>query len=250
MNFKPFLKPIFVGLILFCLSFNNTAQTSLSLKSQWLDPTNLFTEKTPTAEFNTTFPMGGNWSLNFYYAHDIENLSPIYLIGGINNTHESIKKDSLSFSLENVRIFPKYSSNIFLSYQFSETISQLSWIQPIITWNWNFLKNSSKSVHTFTAEISSWMSIQRGDIYQDGGYISGQYNYAQHFEKWILNANLSTIAVKVFEPERNLFILGEVLKLSSSYLPFKTTLEMVLNKPLVTKENKDLGFTIGLIYAF
>ena len=133
MNFKPFLKLIFVSLFLFCLSINTNAQTSISLKSQWLDPTNLFTEKTPTAEFKTTFPVGRNWSMCFYYAHDIENLTPIYFVGGVNNTHESIKKDSLSFSPKDVRIFPKYSSNIFLSYQFSETLNQLSWIQPIIT---------------------------------------------------------------------------------------------------------------------
>lgn len=247
---KTNFKTIPVSIILFCLSLNMTGQTSLSLKSQWLDPTNLFTEKKPTAEFSSTFSVGGLWSMNFYYAHDVENLLPIYLIGGINNTRESLKTDSLNFSVSEARIFPKFSRNIFMSYQYSQTINQTSWIQPFITWDWNFIKNSSKSVHTLTAELSGWMSIQRGNQFQDGGYINGKYNYAKHFEKWILNANLSTLAVKIYEPTREIFVLGEVLNLSSTYLPFKTTLEVVLNKPLITKDDNELGFTIGLIKEF
>lgn len=247
---KTNLKLTVISSILFCWSLNMNGQTSVSLKSQWLDPTNLFTEKKPTAEFSTTFPVGGLWSLYFYYAHDIEGLTPIYLIGGVNNTRESLKTDSLNFSSLNARIFPKFSRNIFVSYQYSETINQLSWIQPIVTWDWNFLKKPSKSVHTLTAEISGWMSFQRGNEYQDGGYLNGKYNYARHFEKWILNGNLSTIAVTIFEPNRDIFVLGEVLSLSGTYLPFNTTVEVVLNKPLITKDDNELGFTIGLIKEF
>lgn len=243
-------KPIAFCTILFFLSLNTFGQTSVSLKSQWLDPTNLFTEKVPTAEFNTNFSVGGNWSLTFYYAHDLEHLSPIYLYGGVNNTHESVKTDSLIFSIAPARTFSKYSRNIFVSYQYSQTIRQLSWIQPFATWDWNFIKTPSKSVHTITAEISGWMSFQRQDVYQDGGYINGKYNYAKHFEKWILNGNLSTIAIAVFEAERDVFVLGEILTLSTTYLPFNTTLELVLNKPLITKDDNELGFTIGLIKEF
>ena len=170
---KTKLKLAFLAVTALFLSLNINAQTSVSLKSQWLDPTNLFTEKVPTAEFSSTFSVGGLWSLYFYYAHDIEGLTPIYLIGGVNNTRESAKTDSLTFSLPVARVFPKYSRNIFVSYQYSETIRQLSWIQPIITWDWNFVKNPSKSVHTLSAEVSGWMSFQRGNEYQDGGYISG-----------------------------------------------------------------------------
>ncbi len=247
---KTNLKLIVISFILFYLSSNINGQTSVALKSQWLDPTNLFTEKKPTAEFNTIFPIGGLWNLNFYYAHDVENLTPIYLIGGINNIQESSKTDSLSFTTGSTRIFPKFSRNVFLSYQYSETINQLSWIQPIVTWDWNFIKNSQKSIHTLTAEISGWLSVQRGNNYQDGGYINGKYNFAKHFEKWILNTNLSTIAVKIFEPEREIFVLGQVLSLAGTFIPFNTTLEVVLNKPLITEEGNELGFTIGLIKEF
>jgi len=250
MNSKTFLKLTFIILALFYLSMNNYAQTSISLKSQWLDPTNLFTEDKPTAEFNTTIPIKGNWSLSFYYAHDLENLTPIYLYGGVNNSHESEKKDSLSFSINKARIFPSYSNNLFISYQFSETQNQVSWIQPIYTWNWNFLNNRSNSVHTFTAEITGWMSIQRGDLFQDGGYINAQYNYAKHFENWILNGNLSTLALGITDPNGEIFVLGEVINLSSTYVPFNTTLELVLNKPLITKDNNELGFTVGIIHEF
>ncbi|HPE77362.1 MAG TPA: hypothetical protein P5210_12215 [Draconibacterium sp.] len=247
---KTYVKPVVLCIVLFFFSLNIYAQTSVSLKSQWLDPTNLFTEKVPTAEFNTTFSVGGNWSLNFYYAHDVEHLSPIYLIGGVNNTRESSKKDSLVFAKSPARTFSKYSRNIFVSYQYSQTIRQLSWVQPIVTWDWNFIKNPSHSVHTLTAEISGWMSIQRENEYQDGGYINGKYNYARHFEKWLLNSNLSTIAIVVLEEERDVFVLGEILTLSATYLPFNTTLEVVLNKPLITKDDDDLGFTVGLIKEF
>lgn len=249
---KPenYLKKTAVVFIFLCLSFFLKAQTNVSLKSQWLDPTNLFTEKKPTAEFSSTFSVGGPWSLNFYYAHDIENLTPIYLIGGVNNTRESKKSDSLNFNSLVPRTFPKFTRNIFVSYQYSETIRQLSWFQPIITWDWNFLNQSSKSVHTFTAEVSGWMSFQRGNEYQDGGYINAKYNYAKHLEQWIFNMNLSTIAVNVFEPNTDIFVLGQVLSLSSTYIPFNTTLEVVLNKPLVTKEDDALGFTVGLIKEF
>ena len=246
---KSRLNRFVLFVVLFCLALEINGQTSVSIKSQWLDPTNLFTEKTPTAEFISTFSAGGQWSLSFYYAHDIDNLTPIYLYGGVNNTRESTKTDSLSFSTK-ARAFPKYSRNIFVSYQYSETIRQLSYVQPFITWNWNFIKKSSRSVHTFSAEISGWMSFQREDKYQDGGYISGKYSYAKHFEKWILNGSLSTLAIKVLEHEKNLFVLGEVLNLSTNYIPWNTTLEVVLNKPLVTEEDDDLGFTIGLIKEF
>lgn len=246
---KTNLKFIIISLILFYFSTNINGQTSVALKSQWLDPTNLFTEKVPTAEFSTTFSVGGLWSLYFYYAHDIEGLTPIYLIGGVNNTRLSSIKDSLQFSLPKARTFARYSRNIFVSYQYSETIPQLSWVQPIITWDWNFIKKPSKSVHTLRAEVSGWMSTQRGE-FQDGGYISGKYNYAKHLEKWILNASLSTLAIKIFEPGKNLFVLGEVLNLSTTYLPFNTTLEVVLNKPLITEEDSELGFTAGLIKEF
>ena len=244
------LKLTFISLALCCFIMNVNAQNSVSLKSQWLDPTNLFTEKTPTAEFSSTFSVGGPWSLYFYYAHDIKGLTPIYLIGGVNNTRDSKNIDSLQFTPSDARTFPKYSRNIFVSYQYSETIRQLSWIQPIVTWDWNFIKKPSKSVHTLTAEISGWMSFQRADSYQDGGYISGKYTYAKHFEKWLLNGSLSTLAIEVFEPERDIFVLGEVLNLSSTYIPIKTTLEVVLNKPLITDEDNEMGFTIGLIKEF
>lgn len=245
-NFKAFVFTLF----LFCLAIKMDAQTSVSLKSQWLDPTNLFTEKVPTAEFNTTFSIGGDWSLSFYYAHDLEHLTPIYLFGGVNNTHESLKTDSLVFAKFQARTFSKYSRNIFVSYQYSQTIRQLSWIQPFVTWDWNFIRNPSKSVHTITAEISGWMSFQRENEYQDGGYINGKYNYAKHFEKWLLNGNLSTIAIAVFEADRDVFVLGEILTLSATYLPFNTTLEVVLNKPLITKDDDAMGFTVGLIKEF
>ncbi len=247
---KTYYKPIIFSILLFCLTINIYGQTSVSLKSQWLDPTNLFTEKVPTGEFSTTFSVGGDWSLYFYYAHDLEHLSPIYLIGGVNKTHESLKTDSLVFMKTPARTFAKHSRNILMSYQFGETNNYLSWIQPIITWDWNFIKNPSKSVHTITAEISGWLSFQRGDKYQDGGYISGKYNYARHYEKWVLNGNLSTLAVSVLEPARDVFILGEVLSLSTTYLPFNTTLEVVLNKPLITKDDDAMGFTVGLIKEF
>jgi hypothetical protein len=247
---KTYYKPIIFSILLLCFVMNIYGQTSVSLKSQWLDPTNLFTEKVPTAEFNTTFSVGGDWSLNFYYAHDVEHLSPIYLIGGVNNTHESVKKDSLNFSISPDRTFSKYTRNIFVSYQYSQTIRQLSWVQPIVTWDWNFIKNPTKSVHTISAGISGWMSFQREDEYQDGGYINGKYNYAKHFEKWILNGNLSTIAIVVFEAERDVFVLGEILTLSATYLPFNTKLELVLNKPLITKDDDAMGFTVGLIKEF
>ena len=249
MKLKTNLKLIVICIVLFCLSVKINGQTSVSLKSQWLDPTNLFTEKAPTAEFNSTFSAGGQWSLSFYYAHDIENLTPIYLYGGVNNTRESTKTDSLSFSTK-ARTFPKYSRNIFVSYQYSETIRQLSYVQPFITWNWNFIKKPSRSVHTLSAEISGWMSFQREDKYQDGGYISAKYNYAKHFEKWILNGSLSTLAIKVLEHEKDLFVLGEVLNLSTKYIPFNTTLEVVLNKPLITEEDSEPGVTVGVIKEF
>lgn len=207
-------------------------------------------KKKPTAEFNTTFPVAGNWSMTFYYAHDLENISPIYLFGGVNYSNEATQKDSLSFSTKGARVFPKYSNNLFISYQFSETQNQVSWIQPIYTWNWNFLRTASKSVHTVTAEITGWMSIQRVDLLQDGGYIKGQYNYAKHFDKWILNGNVSTLALGIKEPTRNIFVLGQVLTVSSTFVPCNTTLEMVLNKPLITKDNNELGFTVGLIHEF
>ncbi|MCG6188190.1 hypothetical protein [Maribellus maritimus] len=250
MKLITYIKFVFGTLTALFLSLNVTAQTSVSLKSQWLDPTNLFTEKVPTAEFSTTFSVGGPWSLYFYYAHDIEGLTPIYLIGGVNNTRESVRTDSLVFSSPEARVFPKYSRNIFVSYQYSETIRQLSWIQPIVTWDWNFIKNPSKSVHTLSAEVSGWMSFQRGNEYQDGGYISGKYNCAKHYEKWTFNGSLSTLAIEIFESGRNIFVLGEVLSLSSTYIPFNTTLEVVLNKPLITEEDSELGFTIGLIKEF
>ena len=246
---KTNFKPIVFSIILFFLVVNIYGQTSISLKSQWLDPTNLFTEKVPTAEFSTTFSVGGDWSLYFYYAHDIEHLSPIYLIGGVNNTHESQKTDSLIFSIAPTRTFSKYSRNIFMSYQYGETNNYLSWAQPIITWDWNFVKNPSKSVHTLTAEISGWLSFQR-DTYQDGGYINAKYNYAKHFEKWVMNGTASTLAVAIFEPQRDAFVLGQVLTLSTTYLPFKTSLEVVLNKPIYTTDNDDFGFTVGLIKEF
>lgn len=250
MNLKTLLKLSLVGLFIFLISPNVNAQTTISLKSQWLDPTNLYTEEKPTAEFNTTFPIAVNWSLTFYYAHDLENLTPIYLYGGVNNSHESKQKDSLVFSPTDARFFPKSSNNLFVSYQFSETQNQMSWVQPTYTWNWNFMKNSSETVHTVTAEVSAWMSIQRGDIFQDGGYVNAKYNFAKHFNNWVLNGNLSTIALGIMEPDRNIFVLGEVLSLSSTYLPYNTALEIVLNKPLITKDNSELGFTIGLIYEF
>lgn len=244
------LKQYLLGFILFFMIFNVKAQNSVSIKSQWLDPTNLFTEKVPTAEFSSKFSVGGLWTLYFYYAHDIEHLTPVYLIGGVNNTRDSDRKDSLQFSSPEARVFPKYSRNIFVSYQYSETIRHLSWIQPIITWNWNFIKKPSRTVHTLSAEVSGWMSFQREDKFQDGGYISGKYSYEKHFEKWILNGSFSTLAIEVFEPDRDLFVLGEVLNLSPKYTPWKTTLEVVLNKPLITEEDNELGFTVGLIKEF
>jgi hypothetical protein len=36
--------------------------------------------------------VGGDWSFYFYYAHDLEHLSPIFMIAGVNNTHESQKR--------------------------------------------------------------------------------------------------------------------------------------------------------------
>jgi len=66
----------------------------------------------------------------------------------------------------------------------------------------------------------------------------------------LLNSNLSTIAIVVLEEERDVFVLGEILTLSATYLPFNTTLEVVLNKPLITKDDDDLGFTVGLIKEF
>ena len=247
---KTRLKLTTASVILLCVALNVKGQNSVSLKSQWLDPTNLFTEKTPTAEFSSKFSVGGLWTLYFYYAHDIENLTPIYLIGGVNNTRDSDKKDSLQFSSPEARTFPKFSRNIFVSYQYSETIHQLSWIQPIITWNWNFIKKPSRTVHTLSAEVSGWMSIQRKNVFQDGGYISGKYSYEKHFEKWILNGSLSTLAIKIFEPDKDLFVLGEVLNLSTKFVPWNTTLEVVLNKPLITEEDSELGFTVGLIKEF
>lgn len=244
------LKLTLVSIILLCMVLNVNAQNSVSLKSQWLDPTNLFTEKTPTAEFSSTFPLDGLWSLYFYYSHDLKNLTPIYLIGGINNTRDSEKKDSLQFSLPEARVFPKFSRNIFVSYQYSETIRHLSWIQPVIMWNWNFIRKPSKVFHTLSAEVSGWMSFQREDKFQDGGYISGKYSYEKHFEKWILNGNLSTLAIKIFEPGWDLFVLGEVLKLSTKFIPWNTTLEVVFNKPLITEEDNKTGFTAGLIKEF
>jgi len=247
---KTHIKLAAISLILICLTLSAQSQNSVSLKSQWLDPTNLFTEKVPTAEFISKFSVGGLWTLYFYYAHDIEHLTPVYLIGGVNNTRDSDRKDSLQFSLPKARVFQKYSRNIFVSYQYSETIHQLSWIQPIITWNWNFIKKPSRTIHTLSAEISGWMSIQRKIVFQDGGYISGKYSYEKHFEKWILSGSLSLLAIKIFEPDRNPFVLGEVLNLSTKYIPFNTTLEIVLNKPLITEEESELGFTVGLIKEF
>ncbi|MBK6284293.1 MAG: hypothetical protein IPF54_18145 [Draconibacterium sp.] len=60
----------------------------------------------------------------------------------------------------------------------------------------------------------------------------------------------STIAIVVLEDERDVFVLGEILTLSTTYLPFNTKLEVVLNKPLITKDDDDLGFTVGLIKEF
>jgi hypothetical protein len=244
------LKIFFIGFLMFGLSVQLIGQTSVSLKSQWLDPTNLFTEKKPTVEFNTNLNLGGCWSLNFYYAHDVRNLSPIYLISGFNYLSESKRIDSLSFASSQSRFFPKYSRNIFVSYQYSQTVRQLSWIQPIVTWNWNFIRSAAKTVHTFTAETSGWLSVQRGDKHQDGTFINGKYTYSKHLDKWIFSANVTTIAVGIFEDSRDIFVLGEVLRLSSTYRPFKTTLEMVFNKPLITPEDDRLGFTIGLTKEF
>ena len=36
--------------------------------------------------------VGGDWSFYFYYAHDLEHLSQIIMIAGVNNTHESQKR--------------------------------------------------------------------------------------------------------------------------------------------------------------
>ncbi len=194
--------------------------------------------------------LGGLWSLNFYYAHDIQNLSPIYLIGGVNHTKKSGEIDSLSFSSQKGRGFPKKSRNIFISYQYSQTVQQLSWIQPIYTLNWNITSNALRTVHTFTTEASGWMSIQRGDIHQDGAFINGKYTYSKHLDKWIFSGNLTNIGVGIFEADRDVFVLGEVLRLSSTYLPVKTTLEVVFNKPLITPEDNSLGFTVGVSKEF
>lgn len=239
-----------VVVLLLLTSVKVNGQTSVSMKSQWLDPTNLFTEKKPTVEFNSTFSVGDNWSLNFYYAHDVQNLTPIYLISGVNNTHVSEKLDSLCFVNSETRTFPKYSRNIFVSYQYSETVRHLSWIQPIVTWEWNLTKSASRKVHTFTTEASAWMSVQRGDVRQDGGFINGKYSYSKLLNKWVLKGSLTTIGVEIFEANRDVFVLGEVLRLSSIYLPLKTSLEVVLNKPLITPEDNKLGFTIGLTKEF
>lgn len=250
MTTKTCIYRIGIAALLFVFVLNCKAQTSVSFRSQWLDPTNLFTEEKPTGEFNTEFSVGGPWSLYFYYAHDLKNLTPIYLIGGVNHTHESIKADSLVFARQEARMIPNRSRVIFVSYQYSETVDNLSWIQPVITWNWNFLRKPSNSVHTFTAEVSPWMSLQRGDRYQDGGFINAQYNYTKHLNKWILSGNLKTIAVKVVEKEWDAFVLGEVLDLSAEFVPLKTTLDIVLNRPLITDEADDLGFTIGIVKEF
>ncbi len=247
---KNSLKLFFCSMILLGWSVNTTGQTSVALRSQWLDPTNLFTEKKPTAELNTTFSVGGKWSLNFYYAHDVENLTPIYLIGGANYTKESAVKDSLDLGAIAARVVPKFSRNLFLSYQYSETVRQLSWFQPIMTWNWNFVRQRSGIVHTITPEISGWLSFQRGDNYQDGCYVKAKYNCAKHLEKWILNGSFSSLAVDVFEKEQELFVFGQVLNLSSTYLPWKTTVEVVLNKPLITDGDDRLGFTAGIVKEF
>ena len=84
---KTNFKPIVFSIILYCLAMNIYAQSSVSLKSQWLDPKNLFTEEVPTAEFSNNVSVGGDWSFYFYYAHDLEHLSPIFMIAGVNNTH-------------------------------------------------------------------------------------------------------------------------------------------------------------------
>jgi len=250
MTTKTWLNRIGIAICFLLFTIGLKAQINVSLRSQWLDPTNLFTEKKPTGEFSSEFSVGGPWSLYFYYAHDLRNLTPIYMIGGLNNTHESEKSDSLVFAKQDVRKIPKSSRVIFVSYQYSETVDHLSWIQPIATWNWNFFKNASKTVHTLTAEISPWMSIQRGNRFQDGGFINGQYNYTKHLEKWILSGNLKTIAVKVVEKEWDAFVLGEVLDLSATFVPIKTTLDIVFNKPIITDEDDKMGFTIGIIKEF
>jgi hypothetical protein len=54
----------------------------------------------------------------------------------------------------------------------------------------------------------------------------------------------------VVEKEWDAFVLGEVLDLSAEFVPLKTTLDVVLNRPLITDEADDLGFTIGIIKEF
>ena len=46
------------------------------------------------------------------------------------------------------------------------------------------------------------------------------------------------------------FVIGGVLGISATYLPFKTSLDVVLNKPIITDEENDFDFTIGIIKEF
>ena len=241
---------LLTGIIILCgFTIQSKAQTSISLRSQWLDPTNLFTEDTPTLESTTDVAIGGPFNLHLYYAHDIANLIPIYLIGGINYNLSSKSIDSLSVN-NNIQEVPKVSSDLMLTYQYFHTLNQLSAIQPVFTINRNFVRKSSASVHTLMAELSPWMSLNREEWYQDGFYFTTKYSYKKYIKKWGFDTNFSAIAVKVVENDWDAFVVGGVLGISATYLPVKTSLDIVLNKPFITDEQNDLDFTIGISKEF
>ncbi|MDX1285324.1 MAG: hypothetical protein R3182_09935 [Draconibacterium sp.] len=241
---------LFVGVLLCSFFIQSKAQTSVSLRSQWLDPTNLFTEDTPTMEFATNVTIVGPFNLHFYYAHDMHNLIPIYLIGGINYSHTSKIVENLLLPNNKLQEIPKVSKDIMFTYQYFHTLDQLSALQPVFTINRNFVSNPSASVHTLMAEFSPWMSLQREYWYQDGFYLTTKYNYAKFINKWEFNTNISAIAVKVVEEDWDAFVIGAVFGISTKFLPFNSSLDIVLNKPLITDEENDLDFTIGITKEF
>ena len=248
MTNQNFFK-LLIGSILCGFMIQSKAQTSISLRSQWLDPTNLFTEDTPTMEFTSDVEIGGPFNLHFYYAHDIDNLIPIYLIGGINYNLLSKSIDSLVVNNITQEI-PKVSTDLMLTYQYFHTLNELSAIQPVFTINRNFVRKPSASVHTLMAEFSPWMSLNRKEWYQDGFYLTAKYNYTKYIKKWGFDTNFSAITVKVVEKDWDAFVIGGVLGISATYLPFKTSLDVVLNKPIITDEENDFDFTIGIIKEF
>lgn len=67
---------------------------------------------------------------------------------------------------------------------------------------------------------------------------------------WAFDTNFSTIAVKIVAEDWDAFVIGAVFGVSANFLPLKTSIDIVLHKPIVTDEENELDFTIGISKEF